>query len=200
MYTVTGWTFFALCMAATIASLATFRQLQERIQAASVANGFRGAAADLQILDLRNGYQPQEVAELLGAWGPVGRRLYLAIELVDVSLYHFAYRGAFLVLCNRLASALGARWPAARPAVAWFPAVPVVLAGLDLAEDVSQVVLTLLFEAAPGVALGGGSLAWRAAVGVASTLNVAKWALVRAGSTCLLMAAVVVGAERALRC
>ena len=77
MYTVTGWTFCALCMVATVASLASFAQLQEQIGLASAANGFTGPAADLQILDLRNGYSPQEVADLLGAWGPVGRRLYL---------------------------------------------------------------------------------------------------------------------------
>lgn len=69
-----------------------------------ICNCPQGDLAALGILDLRNGYSSQEVSTLLGAWGPSGCGLYLLIELIDVTCYHFGYRGTAVVLFNRQAA------------------------------------------------------------------------------------------------
>ena len=61
----------------------------------------QGDPALLGLLDLRGGYTPAEVAATLAAWGQQGRLLYLAVELIDVTVYCSAYRGVLLVLGNR---------------------------------------------------------------------------------------------------
>lgn len=55
----------------------------------------------LELLDIRSGYSPAEVAATMAAWGPRGRALYLLVEAVDVVFYCTAYRGLLLVLSNR---------------------------------------------------------------------------------------------------
>ena len=65
-----------------------------------------------------------------------GRALYALIELVDVSCYATAYRGVFMVIINRLRSALSTRGAEASSSLALFPAV---LASVDYLEDSLQV-------------------------------------------------------------
>ena len=61
------------------------------------------------------------------------------IEAIDVTIYASAYRGAFMVIFNRLAGALMKRWPSFRPG--FHPALfPVYLASLDYFEDLLQVI------------------------------------------------------------
>lgn len=61
----------------------------------------QGDVATLELLDVRTGYAPAEVASTMAAWGPRGRTLYLLVEAIDVTLYCTAYRSLLLVLSNR---------------------------------------------------------------------------------------------------
>ena len=98
----------------------------------------KDASVNLQIFDLRNGYSPIEVFSTLRAWGLKGRLLYLVIEFVDCTVYHFAYRGVFLVILNRMSDYITAKWAAAGPLVSAMSNVPFALAWVDLFEDIGQ--------------------------------------------------------------
>ena len=65
-----------------------------------------------------------------------GRALYALIELVDVTCYATAYRGVFMVVINRLRSALSTQGAEVSSSLALFPAV---LAAVDYLEDFLQV-------------------------------------------------------------
>ena len=96
----------------------------------------------LSFLDLHDGYTADEARELLNAWGPQGRRLYLLVEGIDCTLYQGGYRGFLVVVANRLAGALKGKWPQAAPFVL-LAALPVLLAGVDFLEDAGQVQIAL---------------------------------------------------------
>lgn len=66
----------------------------------------QGDAATLELLDVRGGYSPADVAATMAAWGPKGRTLYLLVEAIDATIYFTAYRGLFLILFNRCESRL----------------------------------------------------------------------------------------------
>lgn len=108
------------------------------ITGSAIQGGFTGDPSQLSFLDLHDGYTPDEARELLGAWGPYGRRLYLLVEGIDCTLYHAGYRGFLVVVANRLAGALQTKWPQAAPLVL-LAALPVLLAGVDFLEDAGQV-------------------------------------------------------------
>jgi hypothetical protein len=134
----------------------------------------------LQLLDLRNGYTPQAVFSTLQAWGPEGRLLYFFVEAVDVTVYHAGYRGAFLVIFNRVYSKLAQQWPqltVMRP----LAALPIVLAAVDFCEDCAQVAVV----AALDDSWRQLPEQWAKLVQVASALNQAKWALVNVGTVIL---------------
>ncbi len=61
----------------------------------------QGDPAALQLLDVRTGYSPEEVAFTLEAWQLKGCLLYLLVEAIDVTVYCTAYRGFGIVLYNR---------------------------------------------------------------------------------------------------
>jgi hypothetical protein len=65
-----------------------------------------------------------------------GRALYALIELVDVTCYATAYRGVFIVIINRLRSALATEGAELPSSLALFPTV---LAAVDYLEDSLQV-------------------------------------------------------------
>ena len=130
--TVKSWSFLLVCTFAVPMCLSTFIVLEKQIHANS------SPTANLQIFDLRNGYSPDEVYSTLQAWGFQGRMLYLVIEFVDCTVYHFAYRGAFLVILNRMSDQISKRWRAASPIVSAMSNVPFFLAWIDLFEDIGQ--------------------------------------------------------------
>ncbi|KAL4452047.1 hypothetical protein ABPG75_007709 [Micractinium tetrahymenae] len=109
---VQSWALAVACFLAAAASIATFNLLAGQIAAAAAAGGFQGDAATLELLDVRGGYSPADVAATMAAWGPRGRALYLLVEAVDVVVYFTAYRGLMLVLTNRLSAAVARQWPA----------------------------------------------------------------------------------------
>jgi hypothetical protein len=135
--TVKSWNFLILCAIAVPVCLSTFIFIEQQIHLNSSVPDSAGTS--LQIFDLRNGYSPIEVHSTLQAWGPYGKILYLLIELVDCSVYHFAYRGVFLVLLNQMSDQIAMRWKAAAPLTSGTANVPFFLAWVDLCEDIGQV-------------------------------------------------------------
>ena len=99
--------------------------------------------------------------------------------------YHPGYRAAGLVVLNNLFSALAARLPAAA-ALRPLALGPIILAVLDLCEDLGQVTFTLLYDR-----FGASAPFFAAAVQLASTFNQIKWLFVRTASA-IAAAAVVV--------
>ncbi|KAL4437550.1 hypothetical protein ABPG77_003531 [Micractinium sp. CCAP 211/92] len=173
---VQSWGLALACFLAAAASITTFNLLAGQIGAAAAAGGFQGDAATLELLDVRGGYSPADVAATMAAWRPKGRTLYLLVEAIDATIYFTAYRGLFLILFNRSSAAVARRWPALgwtrRSAV-----LPYIVAGTDLLEDALQVSATLAYSAAPSAAATSAP-AWSALVGAASTVSQLKWALV----------------------
>lgn len=137
-YHVTSWGVFVGCASLAALSLVLFNLLASGIEAAAIAHGFSGPSAELLFLDLRFGYTPDEAWSLLERWAPEGRQQYLAVEAIDCLLYHPGYRGAGLVMINRLEAAFCQRWPMFAQAK-YLAALPFLLASLDLFEDLSQV-------------------------------------------------------------
>jgi len=138
LLTVDSKSFAVICLSSAIISLASFQVITNAICATAFANGYTGSAQDLIFLDLRNGYSPEEARQLMEAWGDSGRRLYLLAELIDVTLYHTGYRGASVVLFNRMNALLrtvGIDTGKGR----WIAGLPVILAGIDFCEDAGQV-------------------------------------------------------------
>jgi hypothetical protein len=168
----------AAAFVGTAASLAGFGVLSGEIAAAASAGGFTGDPASLLFLDLHFGYSPQEAASLLQAYTHEGRLRYLAVEALDVSLYHTSYRALFLVLLNRATAALAGSpsCPAqARDAVRRLALIPLLVAALDGAEDAGQVALTLACDAGADAAAPW----WPALTVAAAAANMAKWTCVR---------------------
>ena len=163
----------AAAFVGTAASLAAFGALSGDIAAAAAAGGFTGDPASLLFLD-----SPQEAASLLQAYTHDGRMRYLAVEALDVSLYHTSYRALFVVLLNRATAALAAApaCPAgARDAVRRLALLPLLVAALDGAEDAGQVALTLACDAGAYAAAPW----WPALTAAAAAANMAKWTCVR---------------------
>ena len=112
------------------------------------------------------------MATLLGAYGHEGRLQYLAVEALDVSLYHTSYRALFLVLLNRVTAVLAAaQW------------------ALDGLEDVGQVALTLACDVG-----ATGAPWWPALTAASSAFNVAKWTCVRTFSPLALLMCIAAAA------
>ena len=69
---VSSWQFMLGCFALAAVSLSTFNVLTDLIYSSS-SYAIDGASnLDLQILDLRKGYSPEDVFNTLRAWGPRG--------------------------------------------------------------------------------------------------------------------------------
>ena len=185
----------AAAFVGTAASLAGFGVLSGEIAAAASAGGFTGDPASLTFLDLHFGYSPQEAASLLQSYTHDGRLRYLAVEALDVSLYHTSYRALFLVLLNRATAALAAApaCPAqARDAVRRLALIPLLVAALDGAEDAGQVALTLACDA------GADATApwWAALTAAAAAANMAKWTCVRVFSPLAALLFIAAAATR----
>lgn len=133
---VKSWSFLVLCTIAVPICLSTFMFIEQKIHDNSSTPD---SGTSLQIFDLRNGYSPTEVHSTLRAWGSQGRMLYLLIELVDCTIYHFAYRGVFLVLLNQMSDQIVMRWEGIASLTSGAANIPFFLAWVDLFEDIGQV-------------------------------------------------------------
>lgn len=137
-FRVTSWKVFTGCILLAAFSLASFRSLASMIEASAIREGYQGLPDDLLFLDLRFGYSPDEAWTLLRNWGSAGRQQYVIVEIIDCLLYHPGYRGAGLVLINRLQAAFGKRWPGLRQTRS-LAAIPFIVSTLDFWEDMGQV-------------------------------------------------------------
>ena len=137
-YRVISWKVFAGCVLLAAFSLASFRSLASMIEASAIQEGYQGLPDDLLFLDLRFGYSPDEAWSLLRNWGSAGRQQYVVVEIIDCLLYHPGYRGAGLVLINRLQAGFGKRWPGLRQ-TRYLAAIPFLVSTLDFWEDMGQV-------------------------------------------------------------
>lgn len=173
-----------LCLAGFVSaavSLFTFNLLTESINSGALAAGYKGSFDDLLIFDLRNGYSQDSVIRTLQSWQHGGRLKYLLIEAIDVTFYHSGYRAAFLVMYNKMTSALGNTttfkpYAANISKLAYFP---IILALLDFLEDLFQVAMTLLYDFNSDV---GSSALFQAVAFCASSMNQIKWGAVRVGA------------------
>ena len=139
---VKSWSFFFVGLGSALACLAVFHWLQQQINDTVVADGFQGNLEELTIFDVRFGYPLPTVIQVLDEWGRNGRLLYLFIQTVDVFIYHAAYRGASLVLLNRLMTSFVTRFPSfsfLRKAALF----PIFLATVDFYEDLGQITFTV---------------------------------------------------------
>ena len=173
-------------------SLFSFNVLAGGIAASAAAGGFAGDPAALLLPDLHFGYAPDEVATLLGAYGHEGRLQYLAVEALDVSLYHTSYRALFLVLLNRVTAVLAAaQWvpEGLRGPLRASARAPLLVAALDGLEDVGQVALTLACDVG-----ATGAPWWPALTAASSAFNVAKWTCVRTFSPLALLMCIAAAA------
>lgn len=211
---IKGWGFAGACFTSAAVSLVSFNIICDSINAGSIAAGYNSlqTASDLLILDLRNGYSAETVSHLFNAWGKDGIVKYLIIELIDVTLYHYGYRGLFVVLFNRLGDALASKHVCGSAAEDLFVLLssklslcPVIVAGTDFFEDLAQVSVALSFLA---LTMGNGSASlqlvepfpewWVALVSIASWLNVTKWLMVRIGSLVGLLGVLSLGGLTAM--
>lgn len=139
---VDSWALAGAGFVGVALSLASFNALAAGPIAASAAAAGTPADASLLFLDLHFSYDAAETARLLGAYGHGGRLAYLAVEALDVALYHTAYRALFLVLLNRATAAVAGSPLCPEPARAPLRALaqaPIVVAALDGLEDCFQV-------------------------------------------------------------
>ena len=173
-------------------SITAFGVLSDGIAASAAAGGFAGDPSALLFPDLHFGYSPSEAATLLESYTHEGRMRYLAVEALDVSLYHTSYRALFLVLLNRATAVLAAAdWvpEAARKPLRAAARAPLLVAALDGLEDVGQVALTLACDAG-----ATGAPWWPALTAAAAACNVAKWTCVRTFSPLALLIFIAAGA------
>ncbi len=68
-----------------------------------------GDIFQLEILDKRYGYTPQQVYELFSAYTERGKVMYLGIELIDIFIYFQGYVRLFTVLLDWMAKGLAER-------------------------------------------------------------------------------------------
>ena len=136
-YHVTCWRILVGCAVLAAISLVSFNLLANCIEAVAIGHGFRGSSAEL-VFDLRFCYTPDEAWSLLERWAPEGRQQYLMVETIDCLFYHTGYRGAGLVMINRLEADFCNRWPILHQA-RHLAALPFPVASLDFFEDLSQV-------------------------------------------------------------
>lgn len=179
---IKSWSFCIIGFIVTAFSIITFKSLQSQINIVARANGSPGSPittpdTGYKIFDVRNGYTPQVVAAVLQAWGTQGRLLYLLIEAVDVFIYCPSYRATYLVLLNRLYTALSTRIPIdfGGGSGGWIRRLaflPIILAIVDFIEDFGQVAFTTLYDILP-------TPIWSLLVRITSQVNKLKWYMVQ---------------------
>lgn len=173
----------------TALSLVSFQVISQQIVSSASTNGFTGNPGDLLIFDLRNGYTTIDATNLLGHWGRTGRLLYLAIEAIDVTLYHTGYRTLFLVVLNNLTTEFVMRFPK----LAWFrwaALFPIFLSLVDFFEDMGQIAMTILYQLTDGSV--ATSFMWPYLVKMSSLINVEKWKTVQFGTACMGLTVAVI--------
>ena len=178
---IKSWPFCIIGLIVTAFSIFTFKSLQSQINIIASASGLPGSPvttpeSGYKIFDVRNGYTPQVVAAVLQAWGSQGRLLYLLIEAVDVFIYCPSYRATYLVLLNRLYTALSTRIPVdfGGGSGGWIRRLaflPIILAIVDFIEDFGHVAFTTLYDVLP-------TPIWSVLVRITSQINRFKWYMV----------------------
>ena len=179
---IKSWSFCIIGVLVTAFSIFAFKSLQSQINIVASASGLPGSPVTspetgYKIFDVRNGYTPQVVAAVLQAWGTKGRLLYLLLEAVDVFIYCPSYRATYLVLLNRLYTALSTRIPVdfGGGSGGWIRRLaflPIILAIVDFIEDFGQVAFTALYDILP-------MPIWSVLVRITSQVNKLKWYMVR---------------------
>mmetsp|Transcript_71435 Transcript_71435/g.190789 ORF Transcript_71435/g.190789 Transcript_71435/m.190789 type:complete len:214 (+) Transcript_71435:10-651(+) len=158
--------FFFLCCGIMLICSLFFAILEDELISAS---SLKNEAARLDIFDRRFGYGAAEVHSTLQAWGMRGRLLYLIIELLDGALYIFAFRGAFLVLYNRMANVIEDLHPKLSLIAHAMTYIPILIGFFDMLENMAHVIMTL------HMATTSTSFAWILIVRFGSTMNTLKW-------------------------
>lgn len=181
---IRSWKLLAVCLVLDICFFGVFHFLQEQMLQAARANGYKGTAKDLLVLDLRMGYTPNEARQLLSNWGNTGAWWFVVCEVVDYLLHMPCFGCVLLVLMNRMGpmAARKTGLPVLRKSYLWV----LLVVGLDVAEDALQLLLVLAYMQQPQLT----SAAWWEAAAVAgSTVNMAKWWSARCGGLFSLLLA-----------
>jgi hypothetical protein len=181
---IRSWWLVAVCVGLDICCFGMFQFLQDQMIVEARVNGYRGAEKDLTVLDLRVGYTPGEVQQLLTRWGPTGAGLYVVCEAVDYLLHMPCFGCVLLVLMNRLGpmAARKTGLSVLRKSYVW-----VLLAvALDVAENALQLLLVLAYLQQPESTSADW---WEAAAVLASAVNTVKWWSVRCGGAFSLLLA-----------
>lgn len=146
-----------------------FQLLEEDIRTAAFEHGYPENKHNLNILDARFGYTPEEVKAVLTAWGPRGRRLYLTLQGMDAAFFipAFVCIGP-LVLLNRATAAVESRAPFLRP----LALIPVFVAMCDWVENLGQSIATMSFRERKALPVW-----WNVAARVGCVGNMMKWGL-----------------------
>jgi hypothetical protein len=116
------------------------------------ANGFRGNASQLLVLELRfDGYTSDEVYQFFENIGTLGRLSYVLVELLDMVVFQVAYRIAFLILVNNVASRAESLYPQLGNIFFLSSRLPLYIAKIDVLEDILILILTISFETNTGL-------------------------------------------------
>jgi len=179
-------------------SLAIFSAIQQYlILPYSVEAGYqyrdeKSASQDLQLLDLRNGYNSKEAAALLATWGPKGRLAYIGIEVVDMTLYMVGYRLFGVVFLNRCIAAVLHAFPSlagVKNYLLYVPRLPLYLAKIDLLEDFLQCAAVVLFQNMTKT-MDQASISenhnFIRLIKISSAVNVLKWLFLKLSMGCVL--------------
>jgi hypothetical protein len=181
---IRSWRLLAVCVVLDICCFGMFKFLQDQMLEAARKAGYKGAAEDLLVFDLRVGYTPSEARQLLSDWGTAGAGMYIVCEAVDYLLHMPCFGCVLLVLMNRLGPMAARKTGLAvlRKSYLW-----VLLAlALDVLENALQLLLVLAFLQQPKLT---SSSWWEAAALAGSAVNVAKWWSARIGGLFSLLLA-----------
>ncbi len=162
-----------------VLSIMSFAFLQKLINAAALT---KDGDNDLQMFDTRNGYTYDVVIKTLTNWTFKGRCLYLLIELIDITVYFYAYKSVFIVLINIMVASVVEAYQFAhiKHVIRNYVYFPVILGRIDLLEDSLQILMTILFDF-------HDSEYYHTLVAAGSLANIVKWNTVRLGSAVFLI-------------
>ena len=135
----------------------------------------RGTFTELIPLGMRRGYSAHEAASFLHDIGPSGRVFYLAMELVDLTVYLLGYRAALLILSNNLSAAVVEHY-SNLGFVRYSALIVLAIAVTDVLETLGHILLTLIYDDGifDEVTMAAG---WTHLCLFSSTFNRIKWIL-----------------------
>lgn len=176
-----------ISLAGAVLALKLFNILISRINDFSTLNNFQGHKDLIGILDLRNGYSAEEVIETFNFWGADGIYHYLAIELIDVTIYFSAYRTLFVIVLNHLYSHLITFYPSLS-FMKWLALGPTLLSWIDLLEDTCQVLVCLSYLHAKSVT---SQIWWTNLIYLSSSINQIKWMTVKMALSLFVLSLII---------